>query len=55
MTNAAAVGSSDHAEEIDFFVERLTALGAARLRAVMKDGTYFVVMADPEGNEFYVD
>jgi len=35
-------------------VERLTALGAHRLCAVKEDG-YFVVMADPEGNEFCVD
>jgi hypothetical protein len=26
-----------------------------RLRAVKKDDGYFVVMADPEGNEFCVD
>jgi hypothetical protein len=42
---APAAGSSDRAEEIDAFVDRLTALGAHRLRAVKEDG-YFVVMAD---------
>jgi hypothetical protein len=41
---APAAGSSDHADQIDAFVERLTALGAQRLRAVKEDG-YFVVMA----------
>ena len=51
---AQAVGSSDRAEQIDAFVERLTALGGHRLRAVQGDG-YFVIMADPEGNEFCVD
>jgi hypothetical protein len=51
---APADSSSDRAEEIDAFVDRLTALGASRLRAVKEDG-YFVVMADPEGNEFCVD
>ena len=51
---APAAGNSDRAEEIDAFAERLTALGARRLRAVKQDG-YFVVMADPEGNEFCVD
>ncbi len=51
---APAADSSDRAEEIDAFVDRLTALGAHRLRAVKEDG-YFVVMADPEGNEFCVD
>ena len=45
---APAAGRSDRAEEIDAFVQRLTALGAHRLRAVKEDG-YFVVMADPEG------
>ncbi len=48
-------GSSDRAEEIDTFAARLTALGAHRLRTVRKDDGYFVVMADPEGNEFCVD
>jgi predicted enzyme related to lactoylglutathione lyase len=42
-------------EQIDAFAERLTAFGAQRLRAVKGDGGYFVVMADPEGNEFCVD
>lgn len=49
-----AAGSSDRAAEIDAFVQRLTALGAHRLHAVKKEGGYFVVMADPEGNEFCV-
>jgi hypothetical protein len=52
---APAIGNSDRAEEIDAFAERLTALGAHRLRAVKQDDGYFVVMADPEGNEFCVD
>jgi Glyoxalase-like domain len=52
--SAPAAGSSGRAEEIDAFVDRLAALGAHRLRAVKEDG-YFVVMADPEGNEFCVD
>lgn len=51
---APAADRSDRAGEIDAFVERLMALGAHRLRAVEEDG-YFVVMADPEGNEFCVD
>jgi len=51
---APAADSSARAEEIDAVAERLTALGARRLRAVKEDG-YFVVMADPEGNEFCVD
>jgi len=51
---APAAHSLDRAGEIDAFVEQLIALGAHRLRAVKDDG-YFVVMADPEGNEFCVD
>jgi hypothetical protein len=52
---APTASNSDRAEQIDAFAERLTALGAHRLRAVNKDEGYFVVMADPEGNEFCVD
>jgi hypothetical protein len=50
---APAASSPGRGEDIDAFVERLTALGAHRLRAVKED-RYFVVMADPEGNEFCV-
>ncbi|WP_432134285.1 MULTISPECIES: VOC family protein [unclassified Streptomyces] len=35
-------------------VERLTALGASVLREVAEPGGRWVVMADPEGNEFCV-
>jgi hypothetical protein len=52
---APVAGSRDRVGEIDAFAERLTALGAHRLRAVKQDARYFVVMADPEGNEFCVD
>jgi hypothetical protein len=52
---APAAGSQDRAREIDAFAERLTALGAHKLRAIKQDAHYFVVMADPEGNEFCVD
>jgi hypothetical protein len=52
---APAADSSDRAEKIDAFAERLAALGAHRVRAVQEGGGYFVVMADPEGNEFCVD
>lgn len=53
--SAPSVDSSDRAEQIDAFAQRLTALGAHRLRTVKEDDGYFVVMADPEGNEFCVD
>lgn len=35
-------------------VERLTAIGARQLRQVEEMGSFWVVMADPEGNEFCV-
>jgi hypothetical protein len=52
---APAARSQGRARLIDAFAERLTALGARRLRAVRQDAGYFVVMADPEGNEFCID
>src|SRR5262245_2137883 len=39
---------------VDPEVERLTALGATTLRPVEERGEYWVVMQDPEGNEFCV-
>ena len=38
----------------DAEVERLTGLGASVLREVKEAGGEWVVMADPEGNEFCV-
>ncbi len=37
---------------VDAEVQRLTHAGATRLRAATEHGEYWVVMADPEGNEF---
>ncbi len=37
---------------VDAAVERLCALGATRLRPMEEHGEYWVVMQDPEGNEF---
>jgi len=51
---APAAAGSNRTEAIDALVQRLTALGAQKLRVVEESG-YFVVMADPEGNEFCVD
>jgi len=39
---------------VDEHVEKLTGLGATKLRASDQDGEYHVVMQDPEGNEFCV-
>jgi len=39
---------------VDAEAERLAAAGATRLRATTEYGGYYVVMQDPEGNEFCV-
>jgi hypothetical protein len=39
---------------VDAEVERLLGLGATRQRAAEELGQYWVVMQDPEGNEFCV-
>jgi Glyoxalase-like domain len=51
------VTSGGHAsqEDVDREVARIVALGATILRPVRDDGGYFVVMRDPEGNEFCID
>jgi hypothetical protein len=41
-------------EQVDAEVDRLLGLGASRLRANQELGQYWVVMQDPEGNEFCV-
>ena len=37
---------------VDDAVNRVVAIGATRLRSYEEHGEYWVVMADPEGNEF---
>lgn len=39
---------------VDAEADRLRALGATELRTFEKPNDYFVVMADPEGNEFCI-
>ena len=39
---------------VDTAVERLVAIGATNLGAVDQRGEYWVVMQDPEGNEFCI-
>jgi hypothetical protein len=39
-------------EKVDSEADRLTTLGASRLRAAEERGEYWIVMQDPEGNEF---
>ncbi len=41
-------------EQVNAEVDRLLGLGAAKQREVEETGEYFVVMLDPEGNEFCV-
>ena len=43
-----------HPSDVDAEVARLEALGATRGERIEQHGTYWVVMADPEGNEFCV-
>lgn len=45
-----------HHEDIEAAAERLTTLGATRLHeeAMQEHGTAWILMADPEGNEFCV-
>ena len=42
-------------EAIDSEAQRLVALGATILRPVVDGDSYFVVLQDPEGNEFCID
>jgi hypothetical protein len=48
-------GSGNRRPQIDSEADRLVGLGARRLHSVPGDGGYFVVMQDPEGNEFCLD
>jgi hypothetical protein len=43
---------SERRARVDAAVERLCALGATQLRPMEEHGEYWVVMQDPEGNEF---
>ncbi len=52
---APASQPSEHRDQVEADVERLVRMGARVLHPVMGEGAYFVVMADPEGNESCVD
>jgi hypothetical protein len=52
---APAEGPGDRRQQIDAEVNRVVGLGASRLRSVTDEVGYFVVMQDPEGNEFCID
>jgi len=46
--------TDERRRDIGAEVERLTALGASMMRPMEERGEYWVVMQDPEGNEFCV-
>jgi hypothetical protein len=52
---APSDGPGPRRRQVDAEVERLVALGAQALGPVDDEGGYFVVMQDPEGNEFCID
>lgn len=45
----------DRRQQIDAEVKRVVRLGASKLHGVTDEAGYFVVMRDPEGNEFCID
>jgi hypothetical protein len=51
----ARAGGSASQDDIDREVERIVAVGGQVLHPVTDESGYFVVMLDPEGNEFCVD
>jgi hypothetical protein len=51
---APSDGPGDRRQQIDAEVRRVVQLGARSLRSVTDDAGYFVVLQDPEGNEFCI-
>jgi hypothetical protein len=54
VSGATSLPIERRREQVEAEVERLTGIGATRLRAVEELGVYWVVMHDPEANEFCV-
>ena len=48
-------GDAERQTQVDGEVARIVALGGRRIRDVTDEDGYFVVMQDPEGNEFCID
>jgi catechol 2,3-dioxygenase-like lactoylglutathione lyase family enzyme len=48
----AGLPAEDRRSRVDSEVERVVRLGASRVRTCDQSGEYWVVMQDPEGNEF---
>jgi hypothetical protein len=54
VSGGAPVPIEERRRRVEAEAERLTGIGATRLRAVEELGVYWVVMQDPESNEFCV-
>ncbi len=54
VSGGGSVPIEERRGRVDAEVERLLGIGATRLRAVEELGVYWVVMHDPEANEFCV-
>ena len=54
VSGGAPVPIEERRRRVEAEAERLTGIGAIRLRAVEERGVYWVVMQDPEANEFCV-
>jgi len=54
VSGGASVPIERRREQVEAEAERLTGIGATRLRAVEELGVYWVVLHDPEANEFCV-
>jgi len=54
VSDVRSVGVDEGRKRVGAEVERLVALGAKRVREFDEAGEYWIVMTDPEGNEFCV-
>ncbi len=54
VSDVRRVGPAEGRKRVDTEVQRLVGLGATAIGAYDKDGEYWTVMTDPEGNEFCV-
>ncbi len=54
MSDTRRVGQEEGRRRVDTETQRLVGLGATQIRVADERGEYWVVMADPEGNEFCI-
>lgn len=52
ITEGPRIPATERQKQIAPKVQQLEALGATQIGVVEKHGSYWIVMADPEGNEF---